>query len=79
MQHLLSRAVWDADEMRDDVRDAAVECLGDTDAMLVVDETGDVKKGASSVRRGAGAMPVACRMFQTVDAATAWPSRVSSP
>ncbi|GAA3691488.1 hypothetical protein GCM10022267_91680 [Lentzea roselyniae] len=53
MQHLLSRAVWDADEVRDDVRDVAVEQLGDTDAMLVVDETGDVKKGTCSagVRR----------------------------
>lgn len=49
MQHLLARAVWDADAVRDDVRDAAVEYLGDTDAMLVVDETGDVKKGACSV------------------------------
>jgi SRSO17 transposase len=49
MQHLLSRAVWDADKVRDDVRDVAVEHLGDTDAMLVVDETGDVKKGACSV------------------------------
>jgi SRSO17 transposase len=49
MQHLLSRAVWDADQVRDDVRDAAVDCLGDTDAMLVVDETGDIKKGTCSV------------------------------
>jgi SRSO17 transposase len=49
MQHLLSRAVWDADEVRDDVRDVAVEQLGDTDAMLVVDETGDVKKGERTV------------------------------
>jgi SRSO17 transposase len=48
MQHLLSRAVWDADQVRDDVRDVAVEHLGDTDAMLVVDETGDVKKGNCS-------------------------------
>lgn len=49
MQHLLSRAVWDADEVRDDVREAAVECLGDLEAMLVVDETGDLKKGVCSV------------------------------
>lgn len=49
MQDLLSRAVWDADAVRDDVRDAAVEYLGDREAMLVVDETGDVKKGACSV------------------------------
>jgi SRSO17 transposase len=53
MQHLLSRAAWDADEVRDDVRDVAVEHLGATDAMLVVDETGDIKKGTCSagVRR----------------------------
>jgi SRSO17 transposase len=49
MQHLLSRAVWDADQVRDDVRDVAVDHLGDTDAMLVVDETGDIKKGAGTV------------------------------
>jgi SRSO17 transposase len=49
MHHLLSRAVWDADKVRDDVRDAAVERLGDTDAMLVADETGDVKKGEHTV------------------------------
>jgi SRSO17 transposase len=49
MQHLLSRAVWDAGEVRDDVRDVAVEHLGDTDAMLIADETGDVKKGVGSV------------------------------
>jgi SRSO17 transposase len=49
MQHLLTRAVWDADAVRDDVRDATVKHLGDTDAMLVVDETGDVKKGTKTV------------------------------
>lgn len=49
MQHLLSRAVWDADVVRDDVRAIAVEHLGSQDAMLVVDETGDVKKGAHTV------------------------------
>jgi SRSO17 transposase len=49
MQNLLSRAVWDADEVRDDVRDIAVEHLGGREAMLVVDETGDLKKGTSTV------------------------------
>jgi SRSO17 transposase len=48
MQHLLSRASWDADGVRDDVRGFVVEHLGDPDAVLVVDETGDVKKGAAS-------------------------------
>ena len=49
MQHLLSRAVWDADGMRDDIRDHVVESLADPEAILVVDETGDLKKGTESV------------------------------
>lgn len=49
MQHLLERAVWDADTVRDDLRGYVVEHLGDPDAILVVDETGDVKKGATTV------------------------------
>ncbi len=49
MQHLLSRAAWDADGVRDDLRGFVVEHLGDADAVLVVDETGDVKKGTCSV------------------------------
>ncbi|MFD8767322.1 IS701 family transposase [Streptomyces mirabilis] len=49
MQHLLSRASWDADGVRDDIRDFVVEHLGNQDAVLVVDETGDLKKGTASV------------------------------
>jgi SRSO17 transposase len=49
LQHLLSRARWDADAVRDDVRDYVVDAFGEGDAILVVDETGDVKKGAHSV------------------------------
>jgi SRSO17 transposase len=45
MQHLLCRAAWDADAVRDDVREYVVEHLRDEAAVLVVDETGDVKKG----------------------------------
>jgi SRSO17 transposase len=48
MQHLLSRAVWDHDAVRDDVRDYLVEHLGDPGAVLVVDETGDLKKGTTT-------------------------------
>jgi hypothetical protein len=48
MQHLLSRARWDADGVRDDVRSYVVEHLGDPGAVLVVDETGDVKKGSAT-------------------------------
>jgi SRSO17 transposase len=49
LQHLLSRAVWDADAVRDDLRGYVVDHLGDPGAVLVVDETGDVKKGAHTV------------------------------
>lgn len=49
MQHLLSRAAWNAEEVRDDIRGIAVEHLGSREAMLVVDETGDVKKGEHTV------------------------------
>jgi SRSO17 transposase len=49
MQHLLGRAKWEADLVRDDVRDYVVEHLRDDHAVLVVDETGDVKKGAHTV------------------------------
>ncbi|MFF1337712.1 IS701 family transposase [Streptomyces sp. NPDC058290] len=49
MHHLLSRAKWDADAVRDDVRGYVVEHLHDERAVLVVDETGDVKKGVGTV------------------------------
>lgn len=49
MQHLLHRAKWDADAVRDDVRAYVVEHLADDGAVLVVDETGDLKKGTATV------------------------------
>ena len=49
MQYLLARAVWDTDGVRDDLREFVVEHLGDSAAVLVVDETGDVKKGTATV------------------------------
>ena len=49
MQHLLARASWDTDGVRDDLRDYVVGALGDTDGILVVDETGDLKKGVHTV------------------------------
>jgi SRSO17 transposase len=48
-EHLLARAVWDEDGVRDDVRAYLVEHLGDPGAVLVVDETGDLKKGTATV------------------------------
>ena len=48
MQHLLAGARWDADAVRDDLRGYVIEHLGSAEAVLVVDETGDVKKGTAS-------------------------------
>jgi len=49
MQSLLGRSRWEADRLRDAVRDYAIEALGDADGVLVVDETGFLKKGEHSV------------------------------
>jgi SRSO17 transposase len=49
LQHLLSRARWDAEAVRDDLREYIVDAFGDPGAILVVDETGDVKKGTATV------------------------------
>jgi SRSO17 transposase len=49
MQHLLARAVWDHDAVRDDIRDHVTKHLGDPEAVLVIDETGDLKKGTGTV------------------------------
>ena len=48
MQHLLARACWDADGVRDEVRSFVIEHLGDPGAVLVADETGDLKKGGAT-------------------------------
>jgi SRSO17 transposase len=48
VQHLLARAHWDADEVRDDLFDYVRHNLGDPDGVLVVDETGFLKKGTKS-------------------------------
>src|SRR3954451_16793074 len=45
MQDFLGRMRWDADAVRDDLRAYVVEHLGDPGAVLVLDETGFVKKG----------------------------------
>jgi SRSO17 transposase len=48
MQRLLNRAGWDADGVRDDVRGYVARHLGDAGGVLIVDETGFVKKGTRS-------------------------------
>jgi SRSO17 transposase len=49
MQRVLSGSHWDADAVRDDLRTYVVEHLGDPGAVLVIDETGFLKKGTKSV------------------------------
>ena len=48
VQHLLARADWDADAVRDDLIGYVAEALGTPDGVLVVDETGFLKKGTKS-------------------------------
>jgi len=47
-QAILGRGCWEADAMRDVVREYALETLADPDAVLVIDETGFLKQGKSS-------------------------------
>jgi SRSO17 transposase len=49
MQRLLGTACWDPDLVRDDLRGYVVEHLGDPGVVLMVDETGFLKKGTTSV------------------------------
>jgi SRSO17 transposase len=47
-QAILGRRDWDADGLRDIVRDYVIENLADDDAVLVIDETGFLKQGKAS-------------------------------
>ncbi|HVD03395.1 MAG TPA: IS701 family transposase [Candidatus Dormibacteraeota bacterium] len=49
VQRLLNAAHWDADAVRDDLRAYVVEHLGMPHGVLVIDETGFLKKGTKSV------------------------------
>jgi SRSO17 transposase len=48
VQRLLAEADWDEEEVRDDLRDYVIEHLGEASGVLVVDETGFLKKGKKS-------------------------------
>jgi SRSO17 transposase len=48
LQHLLGRALWDPEAVRDELRTYVIEHLGETKAVLVIDETGLLKKGRHS-------------------------------
>lgn len=48
MQRLVASAAWDVDGVRDDLHRYVVQALGDKDGVLIVDETGFLKKGTKS-------------------------------
>ncbi|WP_373287263.1 transposase [Streptomyces lacrimifluminis] len=48
LQHLLSRARWNPDDIRDDLQTYIAEHLGRPDGVLIIDDTGFLKKGTTS-------------------------------
>ncbi len=65
MQRLLSTTDWDPDAVRDDLFSYVNRHLGDPDGVLIIDETGFLKKGTASAgvarqysgRRAGGELP----------------------
>lgn len=48
LQHLLSRACWNPDDVRDDLQEYVAEKLGGPAGVLIIDDTGFIKKGTVS-------------------------------
>jgi SRSO17 transposase len=48
LQHLLAQAAWDPDEIRDDLQTFVAERIGESDGVLILDDTGFLKKGTTS-------------------------------
>lgn len=48
LQHLLAKSRWEADEIRDDLQGYVAEHLGAGDGVLIIGDTGFVKKGITS-------------------------------
>lgn len=67
VQHLLERAQWDTDAARDILGGYVVEQVGDPDGVMIVDETGFIKKGIHSVgvQRQLAARPGASRTVRS--------------
>jgi SRSO17 transposase len=59
----LDGTVWDADLLRDEVRDYVLAGLGSTDAILVADDTQAIKKGGKSV----GVAPQHCGLTNQIE------------
>ncbi|WP_405561611.1 transposase [Streptomyces canus] len=50
LQRLLNGARWNADELRDDLQHYVAERLGEPDGILILDDSGFLKKGTTSAR-----------------------------
>src|SRR5882762_249361 len=70
-QAILGRRDWDADALRDIVRDYVIEHLADDDAVLVIDETGFLKQGNASC---GGNTPVRQARLRTARSASSRPT-----
>src|ERR1700690_4148651 len=69
-QAILGRRDWDADGLRDIVREYVIEHLADDDAVLVIDETGFLKQGKAAWR---GNTPVRQARLRTARSACSPP------
>jgi SRSO17 transposase len=48
LQHLLAGAKWEPDDIRDDLQQYVADRLGEDDGVLIIDDTGFIKKGTTS-------------------------------
>ncbi|MGW0779142.1 IS701 family transposase [Streptomyces sp. NPDC002835] len=48
LQHLLAGAKWEPDDIRDDLQEYVADKLGENDGVLIIDDTGFIKKGVTS-------------------------------
>jgi len=73
-QAILGRGDWDADALRDIVRDYVIEHWRDDDAVLVIDETGLSQAGQGVVRSGRGNTPVRQARLRTARSESSLPT-----
>src|SRR5215208_5215539 len=73
-QRVLSHVLWDEEAARDLCRDYAVERLGAADAVLVVDETGFLKKGEHSAGVARQYSGAAGRVENRARSGSSWPT-----
>jgi SRSO17 transposase len=48
LQHLLAGAKWQSDDIRNDLQQYVADKLGEDDGVLIIDDTGFIKKGTTS-------------------------------